>query len=101
EQPVILVPVAPPVGEDHVRRRLVLERLEHFLDPAALVREEPVAKRMDVDGRVCSAAQEQLRAAPGLLFPLRRAAEDDPAHGDVAPTREEPENRAATADLDV
>src|SRR5690606_31956390 len=101
DQSVILVPVAAAVREDHVRALLVLERLEDFLDPRALVREEPVAEGVEVDGGVRRATQEQLRAAPCLLLPLRRAAEHDPAHGDVVPAREEAQDRAAAADLDV
>src|SRR5206468_12725883 len=58
DQPVVLVPVLPVVGEDEVGRDLPLERLELLLHGAALVRQEPIAVVADHHPAVLDASQE-------------------------------------------
>ena len=57
DQPVVLVPVLEPVGEDQVGLDLGLEPLEALLDGRAVVGEEAVPEPLDGD--------------PGLAGPLQ------------------------------
>src|SRR5437879_1239927 len=102
DDPVILVAVVAAMRENHVRRKRSLDRFEHLLDLAQGGGEVAIAELVDVDLARSSPGQELAGALPGLaLAGSSGAAEDDPMTVHVAPCREEGEDRAATADLDV
>ena len=100
DEPVVLVPVVPVVGEDEVGRALALERLERLLHRRAGVGQEPVPELVHDDARARHARQEGRCGGARLGGPRRRRAEDHPRHLDV-PEGGEAEHRAAAADLDV
>ena len=102
DDPVILVAVVAAMSENHVRRERSLDRFEHVLDLAQGGGEVPVAELVDVYPARSGPGQELAGALPGLaLAGSSGTAEDDPMTVHVAPGREEGEDRAATADLDV
>src|SRR5258705_11512780 len=66
DQPVILMKVVSVVGEDHVRRDALLERLELLLDLASLGRKESVPEALHLDVPGLRPGQEDVRAVARL-----------------------------------
>src|SRR6266511_1842214 len=101
DQAVVLVRVVAARGQDQVRREAALELLEGLLDRGALPGEEAVPEGPHLDLAVVAAAEERLRAVHRLLGALALAAQDQPADLQRRELRDQPEEGAAAADLDV
>src|SRR6266545_156742 len=101
DQAVVLVRVVAARGQDQVRREAALELLEGLLDRGALPGEEAVPEGPHLDLAVVAAAEERLRAVHRLLGALALAAQHQPADLQRRELRDQPEEGAAAADLDV
>src|SRR5437773_839324 len=100
-QAMVLVEIVAIRREDDVRRRLDLQPFEELLDTLALIREEPIPEIGDDDFLPLRARQKLLGARDGFLVPPTAGRQNDPADARLLVLVQEPQDRPATADLDV
>ncbi len=67
-QPMILVSISGPVGQDQCRIEIGLDRFKVVLDLGALEREIPIAKPSYIDPSVSDTLKECRRAVSGFSF---------------------------------
>ena len=102
QQPVVLMSVALPVGQDERRIEIAFDGLEAVLDVGALGGEIPIAEPKHLDLLSQKHAQER---RPRCSAPRSRAgsiaAENDPSHDEIGYLGSDAQNGSAAADLDV
>ena len=98
---MILMAIIPTMGEDQVRRHVLLQGLKCFLDLTPLEGEEPVPEGLHNHPMFEGSLQEQSTTRSRLAFPGLVAAEYDPHDVDRSTPREELEHASTTPNLDV
>jgi hypothetical protein len=100
-QPMILVSVFRPVGQDQRWIEVGFDRLEVVFDLGALEWEIPIAKTSDIDSRFSRPMKECSRALSGFRFTNFGGAEDDPSHCQVRKLRNKTQHGSTAANLNV
>jgi len=100
DDPMILVQIAAAVGQNQIRRE-GLEPLELFLDAVSVMREKPIAKRMNNHFAFPCSFKKKIGAAKRFFFSNGGGAEHDPPDIAVLPLGQQPEYRSTTPNFNI
>jgi hypothetical protein len=98
---MVLMPIFQAVCQDQIWLHLGLDAFEAVLDLRADARKIALAVLLDFDARRAGVGQEISGAGARLGFSPPGGGEHYPAHARAGVLREQPQQRAAAADLDV
>ena len=98
---MVLVQVFAAVRKDQVRRDALGQAGEELFDLEARVGETGVPEREHLHVPGSGGVKKPLGAGRGFVGPRARAAEDDPVNGHARVQRQQLQQRAAAADLDI
>jgi hypothetical protein len=100
-QPVILVSISAPMGQDQCRVKVGFDRLEVVLDIGTLEGEIPIAKPAYIDPFVNNTLKELRCAVSGFSFANFGCTEDYPSHCQVGELRDKAQNGSTATNLNV
>jgi hypothetical protein len=100
-QPMILVSISVPMGQDQSRIKVGFDRLKVVLDLGTLEREIPIAKPTYIDPLVCNTLKECRCAVFGFSFANLGCTEDYPSHCQVGDLRDKAQNGSTAANLNI